>query len=244
MEAIKATRPSPSRPHPSSVWPSTTDASATASVNGSAIHVHEKTEVSSAWARGGYIWKRGLDLAIAGMLLIVLAIPLLVVAALIKLSSRGPVLYSQYRVGLHGRIFRIYKFRSMRQNAEAQTGPIWATANDPRCTRLGGFLRRTSIDELPQLLNVLKGEMSIVGPRPERPYFVRQFSKQYRDFEGRLLVPPGVTGWAQVHGWRGNTSLAARLEHDLYYVRKWSLWLDLYILLLTPSHVLGGKNAH
>jgi undecaprenyl-phosphate glucose phosphotransferase len=244
MEAIKATRLSPSRPLPTDAWPSTTDPSAVSPVNGNAIYVYEKTEVSSAWAGGGYHWKRGLDLLIAGALLVVLAIPLLVVAALIKLTSRGPVLYSQYRVGLHGRIFRMYKFRSMRQNAEAQTGPIWATENDPRCTRLGSFLRRTSIDELPQLLNVLRGEMSIVGPRPERPYFVRQFSKQYRDFEGRLLVPPGVTGWAQIHGWRGNTSLTARLEHDLYYVRKWSLWLDLYILLLTPSHVLVGKNAH
>lgn len=194
-----------------------------------------------AWGLGA---KRALDLTAALGLGLLLLPALLLVAAAIKLTSRGPVLYRQERVGLGGRVFRIYKFRTMRLDAEAQSGPVWATHNDPRCTRLGRWLRRSSVDELPQLLNVLRGEMSLVGPRPERPYFVARFERQLPGYAERHAMRPGVTGWAQVHGLRGNTSIERRLEFDLHYVRQWSLGLDLRILLLTPRELLGGRNAY
>jgi lipopolysaccharide/colanic/teichoic acid biosynthesis glycosyltransferase len=161
---------------------------------------------------------------------------LLVTAAAIRLSGTGPVLYRQTRVGLNGLRFTILKFRTMATTAEAGTGPRWATPDDPRCTRIGAWLRRSGIDELPQLWNVLCGDMSLIGPRPERPEFVERFRDEHENYDQRHRVPSGLTGYAQVHGWRGDTDLAARLRHDLYYVRHWSLALDLRLLLETLVH--------
>jgi exopolysaccharide biosynthesis polyprenyl glycosylphosphotransferase len=185
--------------------------------------------------------KRAIDLAGASLGLIVLGPLLLVVALAILLTSGRPILYCQERVGLRGRIFRMYKFRSMRVDAESSTGPIWAQDHDERCTRIGEFLRRTNIDELPQLFNVVRGEMSLVGPRPERPVFVSKFEAEMPRYHERLCVPGGMTGWAQVHGWRGRTSLEKRLEADLEYIRRWSPALDLRILVMTIEHVFRGR---
>jgi exopolysaccharide biosynthesis polyprenyl glycosylphosphotransferase len=168
-----------------------------------------------------------------------LAIPCGIVALLIKLTSKGPVLYRQERMSLDGSSFNVYKYRSMYHEAEASTGPIWAREEDPRCTPIGRYLRRFDIDELPQLWNVLKGEMSLVGPRPERPYFVEQFRHRYPQYMLRHKVKSGITGWAQVNGWRGNTSLEKRIEFDLYYIENWSLNLDVKILWLTLVRGLG-----
>ena len=167
--------------------------------------------------------------------------PLAVVSLAIYLTSGGPIFYSQERVGQGGRRFRIIKFRSMRTDAESETGPIWASYHDSRCTRIGDWLRHTNIDELPQLFNVLKGDMSLVGPRPERPMFVDQFRHAMPDYDLRHAVPAGMTGWAQVHGWRGRTSLRKRIQYDLDYIQRWSFWLDFLIMLMTIQHVAWGK---
>jgi len=148
------------------------------------------------------------------------------------------VLYRQRRVGRDGREFTILKFRSMRADAEQATGPVWAEAEDPRCTRFGAWLRRTFLDELPQLWNVLCGQMSLVGPRPERPEFVRQFKQEVERYTHKHWVRPGLTGWAQVNGWRGDTDLAERIRHDIWYIENWSAWLDLRILAVTAAKVL------
>jgi lipopolysaccharide/colanic/teichoic acid biosynthesis glycosyltransferase len=166
------------------------------------------------------------------------------VALLVRLTSRGPALYFQERVGLAGRRFRMVKFRTMRVNAESATGPVWARRDDARCTAVGRVLRRYSIDELPQFWNVLRGDMSLVGPRPERPFFVRKFAQELPGYMDRHLAPPGITGWAQINGCRGDTSVARRLELDLYYVRRRSLRLNLRILLATPWKVLVDRNAY
>lgn len=179
----------------------------------------------------------------ATALLFVLAAPMLLVALLIKLTSRGGAIYRQERVGLGGKTFVMYKFRTMRLDAEAASGPVWARRNDPRRTMLGVLLRRLSIDELPQLFNVLRGDMSLVGPRPERPCFVQKFSQELPAYMQRHQVLPGITGWAQVNGWRGDTSLERRLECDLHYVNHQSFSLNLWILLLTPLRVLVERNA-
>jgi Undecaprenyl-phosphate glucose phosphotransferase len=185
--------------------------------------------------------KRTVDLALSGVALVALALPLAIVALLVKLTSPGPVFYQQERMGLDGRAFTVYKFRSMFEDAERDTGPIWAEEDDPRCTPLGRILRRFDIDELPQIWNVFKGDMSVVGPRPERPYFVEQFKQQYPQYMLRHKVRAGITGWAQVNGWRGNTSLEKRIEYDLYYIGNWSLRLDLKIMWLT---VVKGFFKH
>jgi lipopolysaccharide/colanic/teichoic acid biosynthesis glycosyltransferase len=177
--------------------------------------------------------KRAIDLAIASTALLVLAPALVIVGLLIKLSDGGPVLYRQRRVSLHGAPFTILKLRTMRFDAEEGLGAIWSLTKDPRCTRLGSHLRRWGIDELPQLWNILRGDMSLVGPRPERPEFVREFSKTIPAYGARHAVRCGLTGYAQIHGWRGETSIEERLRHDLYYVRHWSVGLDLRILVLT-----------
>ena len=169
---------------------------------------------------------------------------LLAIAAAIKLTSRGPVLYRQSRAGLGGRTFDMLKFRSMRVDAEQNTGPVWATRGDTRCTPLGSFLRRWSLDELPQLINVLAGDMSLVGPRPERGVLVEKFRRQIPNYLQRHQVKAGITGWAQVHGWRGNTSLRRRVECDLYYISNWSLWLDCKILWLTIWRRSRHRNAY
>ena len=185
------------------------------------------------------IVKRAVDLVIASVALIVLAIPLGLLALLVRLTSKGPVFYRQERMSLDGSSFTVYKFRSMYDAAEAHTGPIWADDEDPRCTPVGRYLRRFDLDELPQLLNVLKGEMSLVGPRPERPYFVDQFRHSYPQYMLRHKVKSGITGWAQVNGWRGNTSIEKRIEFDLYYIENWSLGLDFKIMWLTLVRGLG-----
>ncbi len=187
--------------------------------------------------------KRVIDLALsaAGLLLLAPFFPLLALA--IWLEDRGPILYSQERMGLDGQMFKIWKFRSMRVNAEASTGPVWAVEDDPRRTHVGSFIRRWSIDELPQLWNVMVGDMSLVGPRPERPAFVQEFKQRLPQYMLRHRVKAGITGWAQVHGWRGNTSIRKRLEYDLYYVENWSLGLDFKILWMTLRQGLR-YNAH
>jgi len=184
-----------------------------------------------------------LDVTMSATVLVLLGIPMVLVGLLIRLTSHGPILYKQQRIGLVGRPFVILKFRTMHVNAEAKTGPVWARPGDPRRTPVGRVLRRLSIDELPQLINVLRGEMSLVGPRPERPFFVRSFAREVPNYADRHAVLPGITGWAQVNGWRGNTPVDKRLEYDLYYIRNWSLWFNLKILLVTPFRILFGKNA-
>jgi exopolysaccharide biosynthesis polyprenyl glycosylphosphotransferase len=181
------------------------------------------------------------DMVMAGMLLI-LSLPVMaVVSIVIKLESRGSVIYRQERIGVGGRLFTLLKFRTMKEGAEEETGPVFARENDPRCTRVGSFLRRYNLDELPQFLNVLKGEMAVVGPRPERPYFVNRFKQEIPGYMRRHVVKPGMTGWAQIHGLRGNTSVEDRTRYDIYYVENWSLNLDVKILLRTLS---TGRNAY
>ena len=186
---------------------------------------------------------RLLDIAIASAMLCLLAVPMLLICLAIKLTSRGPAIYRQQRTGLGGRPFTMYKFRTMQHDAEVDSGPVWATRNDPRRTSLGAILRRLSIDELPQLVNVLKGDMSLVGPRPERPCFVRQFGGRFPAYNQRHQVRPGMSGWAQVNGWRGDSSVEKRLEYDLYYVNNPSVWLNLRIIVVTPFRVLFARNA-
>lgn len=193
-----------------------------------------------AW-RLDRVAKRALDVAASALGLIALAPLFAVVAALILLKSGRPIFYTQERVGQRGQTFRIIKFRSMKLDAETATGPIWASNHDDRCTKFGGWLRQTNIDELPQLFNVLKGEMSLVGPRPERPMFVEHFKAALPDYDLRHAVPGGMTGWAQVHGWRGRTSLRKRIQYDLNYIHRWSFWFDLKVLLMTVQHVLYRK---
>lgn len=188
--------------------------------------------------------KRAMDIVLSLLALLVVAPLMLLLAALIKLTSPGPVFYRQERCGLNGQTFQMLKYRSMRVDAEAETGAVWASKDDPRRTRLGTFLRKTSLDELPQFLNVLKGDMSLVGPRPERPVFIRQFSKTIPNYMARHCVKAGLTGWAQVHGWRGNTSLRKRLQYDLYYITHWNPLLDIRILWMTVFHGLFHRNAY
>ncbi len=177
--------------------------------------------------------KRAIDVALSGAAVIVLAIPFGIIAALVRLTSPGPVFYRQERMGLDGKAFTVYKFRSMYQGAEDSSGPIWARDDDPRATPLGRWLRRFDLDELPQFWNVFKGDMSIVGPRPERPFFVEQFKHRIPQYMLRHKVKAGITGWAQVNGWRGNTSLEKRIEYDLYYIENWSVGLDIKIMWMT-----------
>jgi Undecaprenyl-phosphate glucose phosphotransferase len=190
------------------------------------------------------VMKRAFDLCL-GVPALLLSFPVLaLIAVLVKLTSRGPVFYVQDRMGFDGTIFHIVKFRTMRGDAERETGAVWAQENDPRRTPLGAFLRRTSLDELPQLWNVCKGDMSLVGPRPERPALIEEFRQSIPRYMLRHRVKAGMTGWAQVHGWRGNTSLEPRLEHDLYYVQHWSLFLDIKILWMTVWRGFLHKNAY
>ncbi|MGQ9837734.1 MAG: sugar transferase [Cyanobacteriota bacterium] len=185
--------------------------------------------------------KRAVDVVGSLLGLIVFSPLFLAIAALVALSSPGPIFYFQERVSLDGQSFWIAKFRTMRVDAEDSTQPGWTRPGDPRRTAIGAFLRRTNLDELPQLWNVLKGEMSLVGPRPERPYFVQQFSQEIPKYLDRHLVKTGLTGWAQIHGLRGDTSIARRTQYDLYYVQNWSLWLDLRILAITLWQGIRGQ---
>jgi Undecaprenyl-phosphate glucose phosphotransferase len=188
--------------------------------------------------------KRGIDVLLSAAALSILSVPLGLVALLVKLTSSGPVFYRQERMGLDGKSFSIVKFRSMYNDAERHTGPVWTVPGDPRVTPFGRFLRRSNIDELPQLWNVFRGDMSIVGPRPERPHFVEQFKHRIPQYMLRHKVKAGLTGWAQVNGWRGNTPLEKRIEYDLYYIENWSVRLDLKIIWLTLVKGFFHKHAY
>ena len=186
--------------------------------------------------------KRISDIIFSSIFIILSSPFLIFIAIIIKFESAGSIIYTQKRVGLDGNIFKMFKFRSMQVGAEVETGPIWASKEDNRRTRLGTFLRKTSIDELPQLFNVFMGDMSLVGPRPERQVFVEKFKKSIPKYMLRLKMKAGLTGWAQVNGWRGNTSLDKRIEFDLYYIKHWSLLLDLKIIFMTLWR--GFLNPH
>jgi putative colanic acid biosysnthesis UDP-glucose lipid carrier transferase len=184
------------------------------------------------------------DRLLALILLILVSPAMLLIAIGVKLSSRGPVFFRQERVGWNNRSFPMLKFRSMPVDAETNSGPVWAKAGESRATPFGALLRKTSLDELPQLINVLKGDMSLVGPRPERPDFVEVFKDQVPNYMKKHMVKAGITGWAQVNGWRGDTDLNQRIEHDLYYIQHWSLWFDLEIAVRTLVSGFIHKNAY
>jgi len=188
--------------------------------------------------------KRAVDLIGSAAGLVLLSPLMMLVAVLIKLDSPGPAFYAQVRMGLDAKPFWVIKFRSMRTDAESETGPVWATEDDPRRTRLGAFIRRFSIDEWPQFINVLLGEMSLVGPRPERPVFVEQFKRSIPRYMDRHREKAGLTGWAQVNGLRGDTSIAERTKYDLWYIENWSLLLDFKIILKTIFNAFTSKNAY
>jgi len=192
----------------------------------------------------GRILKRSFDAAVAALLLLLFSPVLLLITLLIKLDSRGPVLFRQERIGLDGKNFDMLKFRSMKVEAESKSGPVFAKEDDPRRTAIGAFLRKTSLDEFPQLINVLRGEMSLVGPRPERPFFVDRFKDLVPKYLDRHRVKTGMTGWAQVNGLRGNTSIEERIKYDVYYIENWSLWFDVKILLKTVRALFPSKHAY
>jgi Undecaprenyl-phosphate glucose phosphotransferase len=190
------------------------------------------------------ILKRGFDIAFSTAILI-LAAPLMVAIALaVKLSSPGPVFFAQDRVGFKGNLFKMYKFRTMRMSTTHEGDTRWTCRDDSRRTGVGAFLRRTSLDELPQFFNVIKGDMSVVGPRPERPHFVEKFGVEVPRYHARHYLKVGITGWAQVNGWRGDTSIEKRVEHDHYYLRNWSLLFDLRIVIRTVLDSLNAKHAY
>jgi Undecaprenyl-phosphate glucose phosphotransferase len=203
--------------------------------------IHLRDSPLHGWSQ---VTKRAFDVVFSCALLIGLAPVLLLLALGVKLTSRGPVFYRQERMGLDGQRFRMLKLRTMRVDAEAGTGPIWATEDDPRRIPYGALLRRLSLDELPQFINVLRGEMSVVGPRPERPFFVEQFRRTVPGYMLRHKVKSGVTGWAQVNGLRGNTSLEKRIQYDLEYIERWSVWLDVKIIALTVVRIVFERNAY
>ena len=184
------------------------------------------------------------DKVLAALILLSISPLLLIIATGVKLSSPGPIFYRQERLTWYGRRFHMLKFRSMPMDAESHSGAVWARAGENRATRFGSFLRKTSLDELPQFWNVLKGDMSIVGPRPERPVFVEKFKDEIPGYMQKHKVKAGITGWAQVHGWRGDTDLTKRIEHDLHYIENWSLWLDIKIIFMTLIKGFINKNAY
>ena len=169
---------------------------------------------------------------------------MIIFSIIIKVTSPGPLIYKQERVGLHNRPFMMYKFRSMVVQEEQSEKKAWTVRDDPRVTKVGRIMRKTSIDELPQLFNVLKGEMSLVGPRPERPFFVEKFQEEIPRYMVKHQVRPGMTGWAQIHGYRGDTSIKKRIECDLYYIENWTLGLDIKILFLTIFKGFVNNNAY
>ena len=188
--------------------------------------------------------KRAFDLILSCVLTIILSPLLLALSIVIKLNSKGPVLYKQERIGQDNTIFTMYKFRSMYMDAEEHTGPVWAQEKDPRRTKVGSFMRKMSFDELPQLFNIIRGNMSLIGPRPERPFFVEQFKNDILGYMSRHRIKPGITGWAQVNGLRGNTSIAERTKYDLYYIENWSIAFDLKILVRTILEFCFHKHAY
>ncbi len=191
---------------------------------------------------GNRFIKRTEDIVLASIALLIAGIPMLIVALLVKLTSKGPIIYKQTRIGRHNKEFMMYKFRSMRVQDEEEEKTKWTTEHDSRVTPIGKFLRSSSIDELPQLINVLKGDMSLVGPRPERPYFVDLFKEEVPRYMVKHQVRPGITGWAQVNGYRGDTSITRRIDYDIYYIENWNVGFDFYIMFRT---VFGSsKNAY
>jgi len=195
---------------------------------------------------GSYLFeKRVFDFGFSIFVLLVTLPITLLIALAIKIADGGPVFFVQDRVGLNGRVFQIFKFRTMAVGSSCEEGDTrWTCEEDPRRTAFGAFLRKTNLDELPQFLNVLRGDMSIVGPRPERPYFVERFLQEFDRYNSRHLFKAGITGWAQVNGWRGDTSIAKRVEFDLYYLRNWSLTFDLQIITMTLLRMFTSKNAY
>lgn len=191
-----------------------------------------------------WILKRIVDIIGSSIGIIIAAIPMLIIAILIKLTSKGPIIFSQIRVGKHNKTFKMYKFRTMEVQPAEVEAQGWTTKHDPRVTGIGKFLRRTSLDELPQLFNIFLGDMSLVGPRPERPQFVEKFKEEIPRYMIKHQVPPGLTGWAQINGYRGDTSIVKRIEHDLYYIENWSLGFDFKIMFLTIFKGFINKNAY
>lgn len=191
-----------------------------------------------------FMVKRAMDIVGSIMAIIVSSPVMLVMCILIKLTSPGPLIYRQERVGLHNKTFWMYKFRSMEVQPEAEEKKAWTVKNDPRVTGIGKFMRRTSIDELPQFFNILRGDMSLVGPRPERPFFVEKFREEIPRYMVKHQVRPGLTGWAQVNGYRGDTSIKKRIDCDLYYIENWSIGFDIKILFLTIFKGFVNKNAY
>ena len=194
---------------------------------------------------GPYLFQKRIFDVVFSAVVLLLTLPLsLLIAFAVKVTSRGPVFFVQERVGLNGRIFRMLKFRTMRVGSREEGDTRWTSPNDPRRTAVGSLLRTTNLDELPQFINVLKGDMSIVGPRPERPHFVDRFLEEFDRYNFRHTFKVGITGWAQVNGWRGDTSIAKRVEYDLYYLRNWSLTFDLQIITMTFLRIFSSKNAY
>lgn len=193
---------------------------------------------------GNIMVKRAMDIVGSLIGIVVTSPVMLLTAALVKLTSPGPAIFKQERVGRHNKSFYIYKFRSMEQQPPGEEKKAWTIKNDPRVTGVGKFLRKTSLDELPQLFNILKGDMSLVGPRPERPLFVEKFKEEIPRYMVKHQVRPGLTGWAQVNGLRGNTSIRKRIEYDIYYIENWSLGFDIKIILMTFFTGFINKNAY
>lgn len=193
---------------------------------------------------GNRIQKRLIDVVFSATALILLAPVFMALAIIIKWTDKGPVFFSQMRVGANNKEFKIYKFRSMRMQSKSDSDTVWTSCDDNRVTKIGKFMRKTNLDELPQFWNVLKGEMSLVGPRPEREYFVEQFKEKIPDYKVRHLVKSGITGWAQVNGFRGDTSISERVKYDLQYIQYWSLWFDIKILFLTLFNTKTYANAY
>lgn len=188
--------------------------------------------------------KRTFDILFSGLFLLVFSPLYLLVALAVKVTSPGPVFFLQDRVGLDNKVFKILKFRTMRVQTEQASNTKWTTKDDPRITPIGKFLRKSSLDEIPQFINIFLGQMSVVGPRPERPFFVEQFKDQYRYFKRRHAVKAGLTGWAQINGLRGDTSIQDRIDADIYYIENWTFFLDLKIVFLTPFKGMIHKNAY
>jgi exopolysaccharide biosynthesis polyprenyl glycosylphosphotransferase len=190
------------------------------------------------------ILKRAFDLAFSAFVVMLTAPVLVLIALAVRLSSPGPIIFAQDRVGLNGKLFRMYKFRTMHVTPPRDSDTRWTVKDDPRCTKFGKLIRQTGLDELPQFFNVLKGEMSVVGPRPERPLLVQRFMQSVGNYNMRHYLKVGITGWAQVNGWRGDTSIEKRVEYDLYYIRHWTLAFDLLIILLTFFRGFTNRNAY
>jgi len=203
--------------------------------------IHLRESPLYGWNR---VFKRIFDVVCGVGLLVVFGPIMAAVAFAVKWTSPGPIFYAQERMTLDGQTFMMYKFRSMKIDAEDASGAVWCKKNDDRRTPIGEFIRKTSLDELPQFWNVVKGDMSLVGPRPERPVFIHKFKSEVPKYMLRHQVPAGVTGWAQINGWRGDTSLEKRIQYDLYYIENWSLWFDLRIMLLTPLKGFVNTNAY